>query len=165
MSLTLAQAEATLVGPAPTAGAGLVGLALAATGLDATGESPVVALAPAISAALFACGVTPADLTAPTDADLASLTATTWPKFLDVASLLLLEQSAAGFVGGVKRIKFEDYEKEYFASADLNSLITTRRDWVRRRWGYGGGTITAGSVDYGFAQTDPCLTQRLRPWE
>jgi len=164
MSITLAQAEATLVGPAPTAGAGLVGATLATTGLVATGDSPVAALAPAISAALIACGVTPADVTAPTDADLARLASLDWLKFLDIASLFLLEQSAAGFVGGVKKIRWDDYEKEYREPADFAALIQQRRDWVRRRWGYGGGRLTAGSVDLGFAQTDPCRTERLWPW-
>ena len=163
MSITLAQAEATLVGAAPDAGAGLVGATLATVGFAATGESPVASLAPAISQALMACGVTPADVTAPADSDLARLSAANWPKFLDIAWLLLLEQASGSFVGGVKRIKWEDYEKEYREPADLSDMIEARRRWVRLRWGYGAGRISVGSIDLGFAQTDPCRTTPLWP--
>lgn len=146
---TLAQAEATLVGPAPTAGAGLVGGALASAGFDAAGETPVVALAPAISQALMACGITPADVTAPVDADLAGLSAATWPKFLDIAWLLLLEQAAGGLVGGTKRIQFEDYQHEAFGPADLAAMLTARRNYVRGRWGWGGAKVFAGTIQCG----------------
>lgn len=145
MAITLAQAEATLVGPAPTAGAGLVGGALASAGFVATGASPVVALAPAISQALMACGITPADVTAPTTADFEALSAANWPKFLDIASLLLLEQTALGFAGRVKSEQWEDYRKEVFGPAELAS----RREWVRRRWGYGGAKLFAGTLEAG----------------
>jgi hypothetical protein len=148
---TLTQAEATLVGAPPTAGAGLVGQALAAAGFAAPGASPVAALAPAISAALLESGVTPADITAPTDADLARLSSANWFKFLDIASLLLLEQAAAGFIGRVKSIQWEDYNKELSGGSDLAALLSTRRDQVRRRWGYGAARMTAGSYRVGGA--------------
>jgi hypothetical protein len=160
VSLTLTQAEATLVGPPPTAGAGLVGAALAAAGFVATGASPVAALAPAISAALMACRITPADVTAPADADLARLPAADWPKFLDIASLLLLEQAAGSFVGQAKSIRWEDYQKEVFGPEPL----ADRREQLKRKWGYGAGRLFPGSVDTGFAQTDRSRTELLWPW-
>lgn len=157
---TRAQAEEALVGPAPTAGAGLVGLPLSFAGLDVTGASPIVALAPAISEALMECGVTPADVTAPSDADFASLTAANWPKFLAIASFLLLEQATPSFYGQVKSIQFEDFQKEYFGPV----AMSTREDRLRRRYGYGGGKLTAGYVDNGSAQTNPLRTELLWPW-
>jgi hypothetical protein len=132
---TLTQAESALVGPPPTAGAGLVGGVLASIGFIAIGASPVAALAPAISAALMACGVTPADVAAPSDADLAALPAASWPKFLDIASLLLLEQAAGASIGGVKSITWPDFSKEVFGAVDLNALLKDRRDMVKSKWG------------------------------
>jgi hypothetical protein len=158
MPITLAQSEATLVGPHPNAGAGLVGLGLSAAGFDATGASPVAALAPAITQALLACGITPVDFVTPADVDTAQLTAATWPMFLDIASMLLLEQAAMGFASKVKSIKWEDYSKELFGPA----AMTSRRDDVRRRWGYGAARITVGSIDLGFQQKDP--TQNIPLW-
>jgi hypothetical protein len=110
----------------------------------------------------MACGIAPADVAAPADADLAGLSGANWFKFLDIASLLLLEQTALGFVGGVKRISFDDYSKEYYEPADLAKIIESRRQAILIRWGYGGATITGGNIDLGFAQTDRCLLDV--PW-
>jgi hypothetical protein len=143
---TLAQAEAALVGPAPAARAGLVGGLLAQVGYDATGASPVASLAVAISQALLACGVTPADVAAPADADLARLPAASWPKFLDVAALLLMETAALGTAGKLKTIQMQDYRKDYFGPADIAGLLKDRRELVRLRWGYGAGSLTAGTL-------------------
>lgn len=154
---TLAQAETVLVGPAPAAGAGLVGAVLARVGFAATGESPVASLAPAIMTALIACGITPADVIAPDDDDLARLAKADWPKFLDIAALSLLEAAAlagtgAGPGGGLKSIQFEDYRKEVFGpggSDDLLALLAARREAARRLWGYGSSRMRAGSFTIG----------------
>lgn len=143
---TLAQAEAALVGPAPTAGAGMVGGLLAQVGYVATGPSPVATLAPAISQALLFAGVTPVDVAAPTDDDVGRLTAATWPMFLDVAALLLIETAAMGMAGKLKTIQMQDYRKDFFGPADLAGLLKDRRDLVRLRWGFGAGSFTAGTL-------------------
>ena len=144
---TLAQAETVLVGPAPEAGAGLVGAVLARVGFDATGSSPVASLASPIGLALLACGVTPADVTAPDDDDLARLPIAAWPKFLDIASLLLLEAAATRSPGGgLKLIQWEDYRKEYFGPFDFSALLTQRRLLVLRLWGYGAPKLGSGTI-------------------
>ncbi len=166
---TRAQAETVLVGVAPDAGAGLVGGLLARIGYDATGESPVAALSDAIVEGLLFCDVTVDDVSAPDDDDMARLASTDWPKFRDIAELRLLEiaaggAGATGTVGAVKSISWEDYKKEYAsATAEASGILTTKRTHARNRWGYGCGTITAGSIDYGFAQTDSTQTDPLWP--
>lgn len=143
---TLAQAEAALVGPAPAAGAGLVGGLLAQVGYVATGASPVASLAPAISQALLVAGVVPDDVAAPDDDDFARLAAKDWPMFLDVAALLLLETAALGMAGTIKLIQWEDYRKEYFGPVDIAALIKERRELVRLKWGYGAGSLACGTL-------------------
>jgi hypothetical protein len=146
---TLAQAETVLVGPAPDAGAGLVGAVLARVGYDVTGPSPVALLATPIAMGLLACDVTPLDVTAPNDGDLAKLAVGDWPKFLDIASLLLLESAAISSAvggGGVKMIQWEDYRKEYFPPFDFSKLLTERRSLVLRIWGYGAAKLGSGTI-------------------
>jgi hypothetical protein len=167
MPITRAQAETVLVGAAPTAGAGLVGGLLARIGYVVTGASPVAGLSDAITEGLLACGITPADVTNPTDADLANLPASSWRKFRDIAELRLLELASGGggSTSAVKSIEFEDYSKDLSVATDeASSLLASKRAYVRMTWGYGGGKLTAGSVDYGFAQTDPRQTDVIYPW-
>lgn len=144
---TLAQAETVLVGPAPDAGAGLVGAVLARVGYHATGASPVASLGAPIGLALIACGVTPDDVTAPTDADLARLPIAQWAKFVDIASLLLLETAATSIAGGgIKAIQWEDFRKEYNPPFDFSKMIADRRSMVMRIWGYGAAKLGSGTI-------------------
>jgi hypothetical protein len=148
---TRAQAEAVLVGAAPDAGAGLVGGLLKRIGHDATGPSPVASLADAISEGLIECGVMPADPTNPTDADMASLPASAWPKFRDIAEIRLLDlASGGGAAGAAKSVSWEDFSKSVATPADeAKALLATKRMHALRRWGYGAASLRAGSYRVG----------------
>lgn len=151
MAVTRAQAEAVLVGPATTAGAGLVGGLLKRIGYDATGASPVAALSDAITEGLLACGITPDDVTNPTDADLANLPASLWPKFRDVAEIRLLEiATGGGSAGVVTSESWEDYSKTTSA-AEASTLLATKRTHALRVWGYGAARLSTGSFRIGPA--------------
>jgi hypothetical protein len=151
MPVTRAQAEAVLVGPAPTAGAGLVGGPLARIGYSVTGDSPVAALSDAIAEGLIECGVMPADVTDPTDADLANLPAGSWQKFRDIAEVRLLDlATGGGGASAVKSITWEDFSKDLTTATDeAKALLATKRQHALRRWGYGAAGLRAGSFRVG----------------
>ena len=152
---TLAQAETALVGPAPNAGAGQVGRLLLQAGFDATGTSPVAALAPAITGALVACGVTPDDPTAPSDNDMGKLASADWPKFLDIAGLLLMEVAVFSFTTRAQAEQWEDYRVQRYGTTDLAALLEARRKQVARLWGYGGAVLRAGLLRIRPKDTTP----------
>lgn len=116
-------------------------------GLSAAGPGPVAILADPIAEALAACGVDPADPSAPADADLRRLPDRLWFKFLDVAELRLLE-SCAGPLSSVTAQQWGDY-RESMSVAPLADALKAKREAVRAKWGFGTSPLSAGTLSVG----------------
>lgn len=121
-------------------------LATVKTPTTPSGEPPrVVAYDIPIALALIQCGITLADPTNPSDAELDRLPLTSWTKFLDLAELRVLETAAATLSSRDFRREFPDIKLERDAKGLLDAL-KLKRDLVRQAYGVGGPILTAGVV-------------------
>jgi hypothetical protein len=128
-----------------------VGVLLTNVGISVSGSSPLAAFADPIAVGLDAVGVACADPTNPTDADLAALPSSALYKFLDIAELRALESAAGTLSGSTSAVSQEwvDY-KVTRRAATVDAALAAKREDVRRKWGYGLGRLTTGTVDLKF---------------
>lgn len=120
MAITLAAARSVLA----TAGAPYLNPLRALSsksGMDANAISDATLYPAAISAGLFAAGVTPADPTAPTNDDMANLPNADWPKFLTFAELSILEAAVGVALVLPKSITLQN--SAYKADFDTQGLL------------------------------------------
>jgi hypothetical protein len=99
-------------------------------------------------------GLTLADPSEVTDADLANADISRVGEMFDVAELKCLELAARNFnqVGWASGSQRQDL---HLFKAQLLADIKEMRDDLRRRYGYGLGALTAGSIGLGFQAGDP----------
>lgn len=100
--------------------------------------------------------LSPADPTAPADADLAGVLPDQEDRLLDSAEVRLLENCLAGLGKSL-------YDQKVGAAArslgqvraSLEKLLARRWEMLRTRYGIGLGTITGGTIDLDFAEGFP----------
>jgi hypothetical protein len=99
-------------------------------------------------------GLTLADPSEVTDADLANADISRVGEMFDVAELKCLELAARNFnqVGWASGSQRQDL---HLFKAQLLADIKEMRDDLRRRYGYGLGALTVGSIGLGFQAGDP----------
>lgn len=140
--ITLSQAEAVLVddfGPA------LIACDLATT--PATDSTPRSYLAMPIAFAAREQGVIVAVPTAPTDTDLQGVSQL--DRFLDIAKLKLLEKLVRSFVQVTWSTNTTKQDLSQYRT-DLIAQLAEKRDECRKLYGFGLGSVSAGTVRLGM---------------
>jgi hypothetical protein len=136
---------------------------LAFVGLPTVANGTNPATIGPIREGLASLGLTLADFAAVADADLAAVTTTSIPQLVDVAEYRLL-QNILGWLTKVDQTIGMGSQSLGQVRRDLLQSLKSMQESLRVQYGYGLGTPSGGSVDLGFAQTDPCQTERLYPW-
>jgi hypothetical protein len=154
MSLTKADLDAELVDRA----GGL--LAFVGRSVDVTGANP--ATVGPLREGLASLGLGTASFGAIADADLAAVAPANVQQLIDVAEYRLL-QNVLGWLTKVDQSIGMGSQSLGQVRRDLLQTLRSLSDTLRAQYGYGLGTLAGGSVDLGFAQTDPCQTERLSP--
>jgi hypothetical protein len=88
------------------------------------------------------------------DGDLAGMTAARWAELIDVADLRLME----AILGNADEVTSSTDNRKKAATDFamwVQGEIKAKRDELRRRYGYGLGSLTAGSIGLGFQSGDP----------
>jgi hypothetical protein len=149
MPLTRAQLESVLISRA--------GKQLALVGLDGTtidGTNP--ALNDPIGEGLRSLSIHPADITAVSDGDLATVADMDIPQLLDVAELRCLESILNNLDSTDEKVMQGEQDWAKFA-ARLEGTIKRRRDMLTKRYGVDVGTVTVGMLNFDFqSRWDDC---------
>lgn len=154
MSLTKAQADTELVDRA----GGLLTFVGKSTLVDGTNPDTVGALRDALAS----LGRSVATFGVVTDSDLSGVSSTDYDQLFDVAELRLLRNIRGSLTAVDQRISLGE-QKLGQVRDGLNQAINDLEARVKAQYGVGLGTVAAGTVDLGFAQTEPWDTEQL--WE
>lgn len=101
-------------------------------------------------------GITLADPTTVTDADLAGVTQGQVTQFLDVAELRSLESALHNNVDVTEKIALGEHDWSDVRKS-LETAVARKAAYVKARWGIGLGTITGGTISLDFAETMDCM--------
>jgi hypothetical protein len=145
MSLTRANTEAELV-QRQKSRMEAVSMAVTFVGSNADLNSP-------IGFAVRKMGGTVASFSSVADADLTFLAEDDFDKFLDIAEYRLM-QNIKGRWGMVDTKIGPRSESLSQFSEDLERDLTRKLSDLQSIYGFGGGSLEAGVVDYDFAETD-----------
>jgi hypothetical protein len=140
MALTRTQVEKVMI---RRAGKSLAFVSLDGTTNDGTNED----LADPIASTLQAMGYTVADITNPTDAELAGVTAVN--QFLDRCELRVLEtvlgnMDMVSFSTGPRSENLSDF------TGKLEKTIAEKRDFIQREYGVSLGSLSTGKINLNF---------------
>lgn len=152
MAITKAQADVELVDRA----GGLLSFAGRSVLVDGTNPDTVGAL----RAGLASLDLTPAVAGTVTDVDLAQVDSADLDQLYDVAELRLKRNLLGWMTLCDQKISLGEQK----LSQVRDSLLLAIKDLeaqVKDCYGIGGGRVSGGAVDLGFAQTDPCDTTSL----
>jgi hypothetical protein len=154
MPITKADADAELV----NRNAGYLAAAGWSVAVDGTNPKTVGP----VRTGLASLSIATATVGTVVDADLVTVTAAQLDQFYDVADLRL-KRDLLGNLVAVDQVAGPIEQKLSQIRGGLAEAIEMLEARVRRDYGVGAGRITAGWVDLGFAQTDPCQTDPLWP--
>jgi hypothetical protein len=112
---------------------------------------------------LASLGIGLASFGAVLDSDLLPVASTDIAQLVDVAEYRLL-QNILGWLTKVDQTIGMGSQSLGQVRRDLLQTLKSMQESLRVQYGYGLGTPSGGAVDLGFAQTDPCQTERLYPW-
>jgi hypothetical protein len=155
MALTKATVDAELVGR----NEGYLTLAGWSVVVDGTNPKTVGP----IRTGLNSLGIATTTLGTVVEADLATVTSAQLDQLYDVADLRLKRDL-------LSKLPFFDQkagpieQKLSQARTGLLAEIADLKARIREEYGIGAGRISVGSIDYGFAQTDPTMTDPLWPY-
>ena len=144
MSIPCAQVEVILTARA--------GKRMAFVGMDGTtvdGSNPDL-VDPMVST-LISMDITPASYAGVVDADLATLEDI--PQFLDRCELRLLQNILGNMDMVTNRVGPRSENLSDFSDA-LEKAITRKQEQIRKEYGAGVGTLSAGVINLGFMETD-----------
>lgn len=144
MSIPCAQVEVILTARA--------GKRMTFVGMDGTtvdGSNPDL-VDPMVST-LISMGITPASYAGVVDADLATLEDI--PQFLDRCELRLLQNILGNMDMVTNRVGPRSENLSDFSDA-LEKAITRKQEQIRKEYGAGVGTLSAGVINLGFMETD-----------
>lgn len=146
MALTRAVAEFVVI-----RGCGKI---LARAGLDGTTvDGTNDDLTDALREGLASLGFGVATLGAVTDADLMPIAPTNFSQFRDIAILSALE-SALGNLAQPDQMADTDNQQMLGKLRDsIEATVARKQKLAQQQYGYGLGSLTAGVVDLGFAET------------
>lgn len=156
-TLTKAAADAELV---ERAGAylTLAGWSVAVDGTNPSTVGPLRFGLASLDVATAAVGVV-------VDADLTGVGSTDCDQLYDLAELRL-KRNLLSKLGTMLFDQTVGEKSQSLSQArdTLQAEIDALESRVKALYGHGLGKISAGSIDLGFATTDPCQTQRLYPY-
>jgi hypothetical protein len=143
MSLTRSQLETVLVRR--------LGTWLSYVSLTTTVTGNNLDLADPIAQALLSAGYTVANITTPANTDLSAVTATDYPKLLDLAELRTLETILQAFVDfDTKGLNYEDRDDQL--GQRIEKAIARKRALIQQKYGLESVVPQAGTIDLNFQQ-------------
>lgn len=138
-------------------------LALAGWSVAVDGSNP--ATVGPLRFGLASLGRATASASAVADADLAGVASGDWDQLYDLAELRLKRNLLAKLGTMLFDQTMGDKSQSLGQVRDtLQAEVADLEARVKALYGHGLGRASAGSLDLGFAQTDPCLTEPLWPW-
>ncbi len=144
MSIPCAQVEVILTARA--------GKRMTFVGMDGTTvDGTNLDLVDPMVSTLISMGITPASYAGVVDADLATLEDI--PQFLDRCELRLLQNILGNMDMVTNRVGPRSENLSDFSDA-LEKAITRKQEQIRKEYGAGVGTLSAGVINLGFMETD-----------
>ena len=125
----------------------LVGL----DGVTADGSNPD--LIDPLTAGMNSLGISPATVGTVADADLLAVPATQLPQLLDVAELRGLETVLGNWDEPDQMADTDNSQSLGKLYDSLEKTVARKQALIQRLYGIGLGTLTAGVLDLGFAET------------